>query len=357
MLKTDGYAVSVILSKVKAEATGFGVPPPEIDLAGKRVIGLDPGRIDLTSCARLDADGEHAFSRYSNKEYQQKIGIRKAHVEHKLWFSRADLHEAMTRLPSAMTPSTFAMRAHIVALFLILDRVLALNGLGRVRGLRFSHRCLRQRVMYDICERITPPKAEDDRPVVVAFGAGMSSSCSGGHVPGPVKGVRRALRECGVEMYDVNENYTSQLCNCCHSKVVSMYSEGGGMAIHEVRRCISATCMRKKLNRDANAALNILHVFTVEALHGDSPQAFTRRYHSDLARAALVPYIGRVVEKRAKGGWGLPRGCRGFLGGALWACGAAALDARDIDADSLQLRVLRPRNGKHWQHQKRSGIT
>ena len=38
--------------------------------------------------------------------------------------SRADLQEAMTQLPSAKTPSTVAMMAQLVALFLILDRVL-----------------------------------------------------------------------------------------------------------------------------------------------------------------------------------------------------------------------------------------
>ena len=289
MLKTDGYAVSVMLSKERVGAKGSGVPQPVVDLDGKRVVGLDPGRIDLASCAWLDAHGKHAFSRYSNKEYQEKIGLKKAQSKRRLWMSRAHLHEAMTELPSAKTPSTIAMRAHIAALFRILDRVLALNGLSRVRGLRFSQHCRRQRVMYDICERITAPAGKDDRPVVVAFGAGMFSSCSGGHAPGPVKGVRRALRERGVEMYDVNEDYTSQLCNCCHSKVVPMYSQGGGKAIHGVRRCISATCMRKTLNRDANAALNILYVFTEETLHGQRPQVFTRRYQSDLARAALVP--------------------------------------------------------------------
>ena len=92
-----------------------------------------------------------------------------------------------------------------------------------------------------------------------------------------------------VTSHDVNKDYTSQLCNCCHSKVVPMYSQGGGMAIHGVQRCISATCMRKTLNCDANAALNILYIFTVEALHGARPAVFTRRYQSDLARAALVP--------------------------------------------------------------------
>ena len=47
--------------------------------------------------------------------------------------------------------------------------------------------------------------------------------------------------------------------------------------------------MRKTLNRDANAALNILYIFTEETLHGDRPQVFTRTYQTQLARAALVP--------------------------------------------------------------------
>ena len=73
-----------------------------------------------------------------------------------------------------------------------------------------------------------------------------------------------ALRKRGVEIYEVEEDYTSQLCNECKCKVVPMYSEGGGMAIHGVRRCLTATCMRKTMNRDVNAALNILYIFTHE---------------------------------------------------------------------------------------------
>ena len=159
----------------------------------------------------------------------------------------------------------------------------------RVRSMRFSQHCLRQRVMYDISQRITSSAdPSDNRPVVVAFGAGMFSSCSRGHCPGPVKEVRKALKRRGVEVYDVNEDYSSQLCNCCHTKVVPMYSEGGGMAIHSVRRCLSATCMRKTMNRDLNAALNILYIFTHEALHGNRPEVFTRRYQTELARAAAA---------------------------------------------------------------------
>jgi hypothetical protein len=290
-MKTDGYAVSVILSKVLAVGTvkkrgkkrhaAFAATATAQDIAGKRVVAVDPGRIDLANCAwtQDDEDKTPAFASYSNKEYQQKIGLKKAHVKRRQWMSRAHLQEALNQLPSAKTPSIVLMLAHIAELFKILDRLLQLNGMRRVRGLRFSQHCLRQRVMYDICQRITASAdVPDKRPVVVAFGAGMFSSCSRGHCPGPVKEVRKALRRRGVEVYDVNEDYTSQLCNCCHNKVVPMYSEGGGYAIHSVRRCTTATCKLMTLNRDLNAALNILYIFMEETLHGSRPEVFTRRY-------------------------------------------------------------------------------
>jgi hypothetical protein len=169
-------------------------------------------------------------------------------------------------------------------MFLILDDGLALNGLRRVKSLRFSQHCRRQRVMSEICKRITSPGKDvvDPRPVVVAFVVGMFSSCSRGHAPAPVKGVRRALRKRGIEVHDVNEDYTSQLCNSCHKKVKPLFTqggkEGGGKEVYGVRRCLTATCLRNSVNRDANAALNMLHVFSEEALHGARPVEYTVEY-------------------------------------------------------------------------------
>ena len=119
------------------------------------------------------------------QEYQQKIGLHKAQSKRRLWISRADLQQAFTELTSAKAPGSFGLQLHIDALFKILDRLLQLNGRRRVRSLRFSQHGLRQRVMYNICQRITAPVGEDEHPVVVAFGAGMFSSCSRGHYPGP----------------------------------------------------------------------------------------------------------------------------------------------------------------------------
>ena len=59
---------------------------------------------------------------------------------------------------------------------------------------------------------------------MVAFETAIFSSCFKAHVSGPVKGVAMALKERGVQVYDVNEDYTSQLCNGCHNKIIPKFS-------------------------------------------------------------------------------------------------------------------------------------
>jgi hypothetical protein len=110
----------------------------------------------------------------------------------------------------------------------------------------------------------------------------MFNSCSRGHAPAPVKGVRRALRERGIGVHDVNEDYTSQLCSSFHKKVKPLYTQGGkdfgGKEAYGVRRFLTATCLRSTMNRVANAALSMLHVVTEEALRGARLVEYTVEY-------------------------------------------------------------------------------
>jgi hypothetical protein len=98
--------------------------------------------------------------------------------------------------------------------------VLALIWLRLVQSLRFSQHCRRQRVMSESYKRIMSPGKEvvDLCPVVVAFGAGMFSSCFCGYAPGPVIGVRQVLRERGIVVHGVNKDYKSQLSKSCQRK-------------------------------------------------------------------------------------------------------------------------------------------
>jgi hypothetical protein len=291
-LKTDGYAVSVTLNvpkknvPKKPKKNKSADPPPALDLTDKRVIGVDPGRRDLISAAYEDLHGEFHFSRYSNKEYQEKIGVRKAAKARERWMSNANLKERMTQLPTTKTSRSDDLLTHIRALYPILIEVLELNCRRRVRSQRFSQYCVRQRVMNAICNRITKGNPDDKRIPVVAFGAAVFNSSSKGHRPGPVKAIRTALKRKGVIFRDVDEDYTSQLCNECHVRLIPMYCRGG-RELYEVRRCLTVTC-RKTYNRDANAAINMKHIFEYENEHGRRPAVFTQRLQNQLRQGFLA---------------------------------------------------------------------
>ena len=284
-LRTDGYAASIVVSKTKPEKMVADAHPP-ISLCNKRVVAVDPGRIDLVTCVSYNNEGKQRQAHYSNGEYREKIGSARASNKRRTWLENDNhLQDELTALPTAKTASTQQLTLHITELFRIIDSVLEHSFRSRVRCLKFTQFGRKQKVMHDICERICTSE-DDDRQVVVAFGAGMFSSCSKGHCPGPVKGVRTALRRRrGVAVVNVNEDYSSQLCSECYQKLEPMYGESGGEAIHSVRRCVTANCPRTLWNRDINAALNILHIFLYEASYGERPKVFSRTYQTRLRSA------------------------------------------------------------------------
>jgi hypothetical protein len=118
---------------------------------------MNAGRRDLVSCTWNDEADVPTFSDYSNKEYQEKIGLKGALAKRKEWLHEAGPLEELTRLSSANAPC-----------------------LGRVKSLRFSQHRLRQRPMFDICKRVASPGKDfhcrlvvDLRPEVVAFWRGQ----------------------------------------------------------------------------------------------------------------------------------------------------------------------------------------
>ena len=57
------------------------------------------------------------------------------------------------------------------------------------------------------------------------------------YASGPVRKIRKRLRERGIEVYDINEDYTSQLNNVCYKKFDAEKNE-----IYAVRCCTTTNC-------------------------------------------------------------------------------------------------------------------
>ena len=100
-LRTDGYAASIVMSKTKPEKM---VHP--ISLYNKRVVAVDPGRIDLVTCITHNEEGEQRQTHYSNGEYREKIGSARASNKRRTWLKDDDdLLEKLTVLATAKTAS------------------------------------------------------------------------------------------------------------------------------------------------------------------------------------------------------------------------------------------------------------
>ena len=278
---SDGYGVSVTRSVPKTVIEGGDSCVEEddvqIDIAGRRIITVDPGARDLVTCMSYDEDGRQITWRYSNAEYCHKIGALRAQKKRRWWRKQAGLEEALLTLPSMKTSSLDQLVGHIVCLYEVLDRVLELNSRRRVREQRFRQYGMKQKAMHDICERIVSGGgfAEDDRPTTIAYG--NATFTTRGRFPGPVKAVRRHLQRRGEDLHLVDEDYTSKLCSDCHEALEPM-RDGNGRAIHAVRRCTNSDCERMVWHRDVNACLNILYVFLYQITHGERPYQFTRAF-------------------------------------------------------------------------------
>ena len=163
-------------------------------------------------------------------------------------------------------------------------------GRKRVKSLRFSQYVRKQKAMELLCDRVVKcgagnKKIKDKRRVVVAFGAGFFSSSFKGNPPVPVRGLRKKLRQRGIEVYDVIENYTSQLCNVCNEKL-GKFRDPNGKDTYSVRYCQNILCSHSGMyfNRDVNAALNIYDLFIHHCLQGPEagrPEKFRMTYQQN----------------------------------------------------------------------------
>jgi hypothetical protein len=256
---------------------------------------VDPGARDLVSCMSVTKDGQEVFWKYSNKEYYHKIRAKWASKKKELWLQKDRLQKRMRKTPTAKTGRVIDFMKHIKYLARLIPSIATHYSKRRMREINFTQHSHQQKVMQSVSRCVTHGGngvfKDDTRPVVVAFGSALFNVK--GHRRAPIKGIRNKLLSDGVEIYLVNEDYTSQLCSTCHEQLIPMRSAGSKRALHSIRRCTTADCSSHVWNRDVNASRNIMHVFRNEmaAKKPHRPEKFTRAFQTakkDAADAAAA---------------------------------------------------------------------
>jgi hypothetical protein len=110
----------------------------------------------------------------------------------------------------------------------------------------------------------------NDKKTVVGFGDWSNQDSPVLKKPkGPVKAFKECLKR-HATVIDIDEYKTSKTCSCCHEKVEKT-------KVYTVLRCGNTLCKRNLVNRDLNAALNILCLVVNQIEGRPRPNCFMRK--------------------------------------------------------------------------------
>jgi hypothetical protein len=293
---TDGVSASFSFEKPIA-GHAKDAPPAQTQLReGDVVVGVDPGRSCLATCATL---GKHGRSWKLSRTRYLHATLRKAQERQTV---RLDdkMRETATDSERAAMDAT-CMSSKKAADFLPYCRV-AMSGCCRLymyRNRKTVARRMKMRVHAEKCRvvdgffskveqeaKACAPATSPDRRVLFAYGAAKVAPTGRGEAPvcpdWAAKRCAKAHATCFVD-----EFRSTRMCCACHQDTQAVRVDGQQFPLRGLRRC--PACV-KYLSRDVNAARNIARCFVEECTSGSRPAAFRR------GGAALIAQASHVVD-------------------------------------------------------------
>ena len=260
-IQSDGVAVCIHLRRPKYET----VKRDHIKDANDRVLGCDPGRSNLLTMVELDNDGKWTTYKLTRGQYYLESGAFEANRKAKRW--QKPIQSALDQL-SKQTTKLITVRSFVGYMNVIISNseVLWVEYLKR--------RWARQRFAVHsgktsvINKFLSSLQDESGRRTVIAYGSAKFSSTNKGELAAPTT---RLYNAC-VRHYKtvlVDEFRTTQIHYKTDERLSKVYEDG--KEVRGLRWC-SSTIGCKFIDRDINAALNMLRCYMCE----ERPQALRR---------------------------------------------------------------------------------
>lgn len=219
--------------------------------ARKRTIAIDPGRVNILFGVEILGDGTHKTYRYSRRRYYHEAGMTKARERLEHWY---DNHKAAKKAEEAMagaSPKCTTVEGWIQVLGVHIKHYHTLwdaKTQARWSQERFRLHCLKKRSQDRFLNEMDAPGEAR-----ILYGGAKFASTGKGEVAVPTTGIFMAVQSKFKETVLVHEHRTSKVCQACDGTLSSVHEDG--REVRGLRWC--KTC-RKFLDRDRNAALNIL---------------------------------------------------------------------------------------------------
>jgi hypothetical protein len=270
-------------------------PDPACDVTD--VVGVDPGRCNISSTVQKAADGSWKKCRLTKGQF-----YRDSHVERNL--------KKLQRMDRACIPSEMsAMSERVSKTASVEEFEEYLMTKRRVDPRLWEHRQRRCFALMAMDNFIHKRKTMDrfwkrtvglKEHTIVAYGDAGFASSGRGERSVPTVAMRQAARRFSRRVVEVDEFRTSKTCCDCGAVLLPVRVPGKTKPLRAVRRCGSIECNEAPLkSRDWSAAINILWRFVdprkvpwLERCSADERPNYTC-HHSRASNPCLVRQAGQ----------------------------------------------------------------
>lgn len=255
-IDTDGVVVNIHYHRKKDDIPRTKGKDAPISLVGKRVIGNDPGRSNIFSMAEEVTPGQYKFYRLSRGRYYTDSGIKNANAQTKTWLGDVEDEVRKMSQTSPKGSSLEQFESYVNTSLEVAPTMWAEMFKNRWRHQRFRLYGGKKRAFARFFNEVGL-----DKDTIIAFGAAKFAPGGKGEVSVPTTG---AFKECTYrcKLVPVDEFRTSKVLWEDHKTVLQqvarMKEDGKKETVRGLLWCCSTKGTSKFVNRDSNAAINIL---------------------------------------------------------------------------------------------------
>lgn len=256
-IDTDGLVVNIHFRQPKVVPVEVTVQP---SLEGKRVIGVDPGRTNIFFMTEELPSGRFKSYSLSRNQYYSEAGIFRAKQKTANWHKNIkDELEAMS-CASPKSASLESFKTYFATVQSVKEALWTEHLKRRWKEQRFRLYGGKKRVFANFINKVNP-----DKDTVFAYGSAKFASGGKGEMSVPTS---RAYKECKsrVQIVLIDEFRTSKVHwkdDSILKTVMKKNGDGKLVAVRGLLWCDSTNGTNKYVNRDLNAAINILRCATL----------------------------------------------------------------------------------------------
>jgi hypothetical protein len=258
-LQTDGVSIVFHFRRPKRGVPSTGKKKREKVERQWGDVGVDTGLVNLIYAARENEDGTFdEFQLKKSKHYSQS-GINERTRKAKTWCAEVAEEHALLATVSPKAKDMAGFRAYLAVAASVHDKLWELK--LRKKWARASLRVYGGK-MRSLDGFFNEMKAELGPNAALHWGDASVNSSMKGTKPAPTTSLLRRARLHFKHINLVDEYRTSKVCHCCdeviHKVTQAKRDREGELRTREVRGLRWCSTSRRFLDRDFNAAVNIL---------------------------------------------------------------------------------------------------